>query len=251
MDKPRAFTPLEIKISNGSGKRFLTGFTLIELLVVIAIIAILMAILMPALHRAKEQGKAVSCLNNLKQVGLAAILYAENYDSYVPRGLSGGQGVLWFTALLPFLGHERDITDYRNVKIYRCPSFPRSGFGLYNIPNSKQTVCYVINGWSPSGASITKPTKLSAFRRPAATIYLADNEAGTWRPIIEDENSRELVRLDIFSAGHLPGSDSHDITNGRRIARDRHRGGCNCLFLDWHSAPIRSEEMTEEMWRGK
>jgi prepilin-type N-terminal cleavage/methylation domain-containing protein len=52
------------------------GFTLIELLVVIAIIAVLMAILMPALHRAREQGKRAACLSNLKQMTLAWIMYA-------------------------------------------------------------------------------------------------------------------------------------------------------------------------------
>ncbi|GAJ23796.1 unnamed protein product, partial [marine sediment metagenome] len=52
------------------------GFTLVELLVVIAIIALLMAILMPALNRAKEQGKRAVCLSNLRQLTLAWIMYA-------------------------------------------------------------------------------------------------------------------------------------------------------------------------------
>jgi prepilin-type N-terminal cleavage/methylation domain-containing protein/prepilin-type processing-associated H-X9-DG protein len=62
------------------------GFTLIELLVVIAIIAILMAILMPALNRAKEQGKRAVCLNNLKQLTLAWILYADDNDDKLVNG---------------------------------------------------------------------------------------------------------------------------------------------------------------------
>ncbi len=65
------------------------GFTLIELLVVIAIIAVLMAILMPALNRAREQGKRATCLNNLKQLTLAWIMYADGNDDNLVNGDTG------------------------------------------------------------------------------------------------------------------------------------------------------------------
>ncbi len=61
------------------------GFTLIELLVVIAIIAILMAMLLPALNRAKEQGKRAVCLNNAKTLALGWMLYCDDYDGNMPR----------------------------------------------------------------------------------------------------------------------------------------------------------------------
>ena len=69
------------------------GFTLIELLVVIAIIAVLMAILMPSLNRAREQGKRAGCLNNLKQLGLAWIAYAGDNDDKI---MNGEAQVAWY-----------------------------------------------------------------------------------------------------------------------------------------------------------
>src|SRR5512134_1691111 len=70
-----------------------TGFTLIELLVVIAIIAILAAMLLPALNKAKQKSRSVVCFNHLKQLGLAAILYAGDYRDFWPLNNSGDSAV--------------------------------------------------------------------------------------------------------------------------------------------------------------
>jgi prepilin-type N-terminal cleavage/methylation domain-containing protein/prepilin-type processing-associated H-X9-DG protein len=230
------------------------AFTLIELLVVIAIIALLLSILAPALKAVKKRAQGVVCRSNLKQVALAAILYAENWKNYVPRGAdSSDEDTLWFIAFLPYLGHDRlptlvddddnpdnDISDYRNVKIYRCPLYP----------DKRQTICYVINGWD----TIVEddgilPINILEIKRPSRMIYLADNEYGPWRAIIEDEDDPDLSRQDVFHKDHLPDSEEEDDdTYGRRVARDRHRDGCNVLYFDWRAEYIAAEDMTEQMW---
>jgi prepilin-type processing-associated H-X9-DG protein len=99
------------------------------------------------------------------------------------------------------------------------------------------------------GKEIIQPTKLTDCRRRMETIYLADNENGSWRTIIRSADDPDTDRCDVWNQGHLPLSESRDITTGRRIARARHRFGCNCLYLDWHVEYMPAEDMTIDMWR--
>jgi prepilin-type N-terminal cleavage/methylation domain-containing protein/prepilin-type processing-associated H-X9-DG protein len=92
------------------------GFTLIELLVVVAIIAILASLLLPALANAKDRAQAIRCLNNLKQIGLATLIYAQEYQNLVQIDAPLDPGVTWASIL----------STNQNLKpfdIFLCPTY--------------------------------------------------------------------------------------------------------------------------------
>lgn len=118
-------------------KARISAFTLIELLVVIAIIAILAAILLPVLSQAQERGKRTSCLNNLKQIGTAALVYANDNNDYVPSASGGllpiqidsnGMSSAWSDLGVP-------VNETNNVpSVWDCPDrpgFPKFGGAPY------------------------------------------------------------------------------------------------------------------------
>ena len=221
---------------------FARGFTLIELLVVIAIIAILAGMLLPALGKAKGAAQKTKCASNLHNLGLAMLMYADDNNGYIPRG----NDPIWWQVLTPMLG-GRTRSDFSKVQVYSCPAFP----------DKRQLICFVVNAWTFSspkdkvGSEQTGLTRLSRFLQPTETIYFADNENGSWRPVISSLGAADSIeRNDVWSPQHLPYAAGGKTLNAeRRVARARHGRGSNLMYFDGHAGWKKAELITVDDWR--
>ena len=213
------------------------GFTLIELLVVIAIIAILAAILFPVFAKAREKARQTSCLSNVKQITLACLMYAQDYDEQIPAGRVQHNPADCSNDSKAFFQH---VTEpyVKNPQIFQCPSnssISQTCGRFYvwannmSIPNTYGINCR----FGTSGGR-----KLAVIPRPAEAFYVVDGRnagGGWWRG---------------FRAAN--GSCSQD-----QYYREIHNGGLNIGLVDGHAkwyssakafAPLVSDWTTYLPW---
>ena len=102
-----------------------------------------------------------------------------------------------------------------------------------------------------TGSEVVGPTFMSRVQQPVETIYFADNESASWRPIFTVTNVIGSIDLnDVWSPSHLPYISGGRVLSGeRRVAATRHGLGCNLMFFDGHAGWKNSRRMTADDWR--
>jgi prepilin-type N-terminal cleavage/methylation domain-containing protein/prepilin-type processing-associated H-X9-DG protein len=200
--------------------RHRSGFTLIELLVVIAIIAILAAILFPVFSRAREAARSSSCSSNLKQLGVASVMYLQDYDQ---RFMPGGQnpGITPLDRLTPYI---------KNRDLWICPSETNA---TVRAKTDVRYVSYMFNNQlaGDPDSTVTRTGEM-VIAHDADPGELGWTEGNTW----DSGATTDWPHL----RANGTGANSYLLPWFQR-----HNGGFNALFYDGHVKASRGSSFTD------
>ena len=242
-----------INSKEGLRKHEVRGFTLIELLVVIAIIAVLLAVLMPAMRKVKEIARENVCKSNLKNVGLAILMYLDDNERTLPPRQSGN-GFLWLDSQGKYrrVGSSGSywglwyIEYIKETKIFGCPSLRRVPRLIYNVPDPSKAIQHAAFGQNSHPRARHRNT-IDVYRTSEFILCVDHaeprNEASTGDGF-HNNDTPGTMNLTQYRGGASRAHAYRQIFrhNIRYPYPDKTGGRANILWLDGHVSAL--EETT-------
>ncbi len=195
------------------------GFTLVELLVVIAVIGVLLSLLLPAVQSARAAARRTTCQNNLRQIGLSILQFADTHRGEFPLTAHAGEQKSWVYTLAPYL------EDVDAIRI--CPDDPKGPERL-----AVKSTSYIVNGYLTSNRpdAVRKLTKLKATSKTITLFEGSDvRDLG-----IQREHAHPFMW---FSEANLQTGQVLKAMQ-QEVQTDRHSVMANYLYADGHVVPI-------------
>lgn len=243
--------------------RSFRAFTLIELLVVIAIIAILAAILFPVFAKAREKARQTACVSNMKQLGSASMMYAQDYDEEFMeqyRNHEGGTSAVWpdgqynqpnglpygwYTGPQFAMGQNGItgnwawvLTKYTSSwQIFACPDGIRGWRGATNTDN----ISYAYSNWiADNGQFLGAAAKMSDIKMPATTILLFETGKAAWSA---EQDGWDGFNTNPWCGTNPPGDPNRNCPLCWGDWTANHTEARNYIFCDGHVKLYRDSQI--------